>query len=150
MKSEKINHVFAKSIIVVSLFLLASTLFVFNANSELPDNKNHISHYSFGKIIIDENTYSEDLVLWPNRAPQYWQTDLHDMMKNDFDVIVNSGIKTFIYGSGDEGAAYMSKKTEKHLTSNGIKVKVLTTHEAVKFLNENEKSELVAVLHLNC
>ena len=146
---QRANHVLIKTITVLSLFLMASSMVFLNANSSLA-SKNHISHYSFGEIIIDEKTYNEDLVLWPNKAPELWHADLHDMLKNDFDVIIESGIKTLIYGSGDEGAAYMTKKTIKHLKANGIEFKVLTTHEAVKFLNENDKSKLVAVLHLNC
>ena len=150
MSTQQTNHGLTRSIIALSIILMASTILVSHASSELTNNKNYISHYSFGEIVIGEKTYNEDLVLWPGQEPQLWQTDLHDMMKNDFDVIIESGIKTFIYGSGDEGAAYMTKGAKKRLVSSGIEVKVVTTHEAVKLLNENDKSKLVAVLHLNC
>lgn len=150
MRLHQSNEYFIKGIIALSLFLMASTAFVFNAHSELGNNKNYISHYSFGEITIDGKTYNADLVLWPNKAPRDWQTDLHGMMKNDFDTIIQSGIKTLVYGAGDQGGAYMTNKTRKHLISNGIDVKIFTTHEAVKFLNENGKSDLVAILHVTC
>ncbi len=112
----------------------------------------NISHYEFGKIIINGTSYTEDIEIWMNGDIKAGPEDMHRLHLSDFEELFNSGLKKLVIGTGDEGAAEydFKSKVDKELKRRGIEVIMMTTHDLVKFLNNTPKRDFLVLVHLNC
>ncbi|MFC1843218.1 MTH938/NDUFAF3 family protein [Thermodesulfobacteriota bacterium] len=138
-------------ILFISLFLFAScsseTTFTPTAGSQGPA----ITSYSFGKMIVDGKTYTNELQILPTGIVKKWSpSDPHYILPVDIGEIVNTSIKTLIIGNGANGEAAIPDETVKFLKAKNIRVHIMNTHEAVKLFNESSKEALGAIFHLNC
>ena len=112
----------------------------------------HVSHYEFGKIIINDKEYIKDIAVWPNGDITPGPEDMHFLHISDFNELFKSGLNKLVIGSGDEGAMEMdfSRKLEKKIKGKGIELIMMDTHELVKFLNKTKKRDFLVLVHLNC
>ena len=138
-------------ITIISLLLFTScsseTTFTPTAGSKGPA----ITSYSFGKMIVDGKTYTNELQVFPTGVVKKWSPqDPHYILPSDIEEIVKSGIDTIIIGTGDSGNAGVPEKTLNFLKSKSITIHVLNTHKAMELFNSSLKDKLGAVFHLNC
>jgi len=138
-------------ILLLSVLIFAGcsseTTFIPTAGSKGPA----ITSYSFGKMIIDGKTYTNELQILPNGTVKKWSpNDPHYILPADIEEIVSSSIKTLIIGNGANGEAAIPDETIKFIEAKSIKVHILNTHEAVKLFNESSKEAMGAIFHLNC
>ncbi len=114
-----------------------------------------ITHYSFGKMVIDGKNYDSDLSVSPQGAIKNWSFDYnsHLIEARNFKNLISGDVKTLILGIGYNSAASLSSDAlafiEK-IKSKGIEVKILSTGKAVKLFNASAKKGLLAIFHLNC
>ncbi len=136
------------------LFFIALAVFLFNGVSFSTTNNSiiHISHYEFGKIIVNEKVHTKDIAIWPDGNITPGPEDMHFLHTSDFDEFFNSGLKKLVIGTGDEGAMEndFSRKLEKHIKNKGIELIMMNTHDLVKFLNETKDRDFLTLVHLNC
>jgi hypothetical protein len=142
---------FLRIILSLSLLLFVScsneTTFTPTAGSDGPV----ITNYSFGKMIVDGKTYTNELQILSNGTVKSWSPkDPHYILPSDIEEIVNSGIDTIIIGTGDVGNAGVPEETFNFLKSKNITVHELNTHKAMELFNNSKKDKLGAVFHLNC
>ncbi len=114
-----------------------------------------ITHYTFGKIIIDGDSFTDDLVILPDGKITSWSFDYtnHIINSKNLEPLINGEVKEIIIGTGHSGQATLAEETLKFLEGlgiKGIKAKELPTGKAVKLFNASEKKGLLVFLHLTC
>lgn len=111
-----------------------------------------LTHYSFGRITIDDKTYTSDVIIYPGRVdPSWWRKQGHYLQPVDLEDIVNAKPDVVVIGTGAYGVMQVPKETVRSLESKGIEVHVARTEDAVKIYNSipGDKTT-VAALHLTC
>ena len=111
-----------------------------------------ITHYEYGKIVINEKEYTLDIVIWPDNSITAGSEDMHSLRLNDFEELFNSGLKKVVIGTGDEGkmAWDFSSKIKRAIKAKGIELVMMDTHELVVFLNNKKERNFLTLVHLNC
>lgn len=111
-----------------------------------------ITHYSFGKIVIEGKAYTSDVIIYPDHVnPSWWRKEGHLLQKEDLKDIINSGLSTAIIGTGYYSTMRVPEETLDYLRSNDIETFIEDTQRAVKHYNEiSGKKPIVAALHLTC
>lgn len=115
-----------------------------------------ITHYSFGKMVIDGQDHDSDLVIVPEGKVKYWGFDPdnnHIFSREFIEDLITDKVKTIIIGTGYNGAASLNAEAQElveQIKSKGIQVHIMPTSEAVKLFNASSKRGLLACFHLNC
>jgi hypothetical protein len=111
-----------------------------------------IEHYSFGRIVIDGNTFTSDVIIYPERVDSsWWRKEGHNLQIVDLTDVINAKPQIIVIGTGFSGVMRVPKETVSHLESKGIKVHVERTDKAVELFNKIQKDKVViAALHLTC
>jgi hypothetical protein len=111
-----------------------------------------ITHYSFGKIVIEGETYTSDVIIYPDHVDSsWWREEGHLLQKGDLKDIISSGITTAVIGTGYYSAMRVPEETLDYLRSKDIETFIEDTKKAVKFYNEiSDRKPVIAALHLTC
>ncbi|MBI1810547.1 MAG: Mth938-like domain-containing protein [Nitrospirae bacterium] len=114
-----------------------------------------INDYSFGKITVDNKTYTSDVVMYPDKVDsKWWRKEGHYLQPADLTDIINAKPDILIIGTGASGIMQVPDETLKFLKAKGIEVHVEITGKAVELFNklQSEKSgkRIIAALHLTC
>jgi len=111
-----------------------------------------VEHYSFGNITIDGQTYTSDVIIYPERVDaSWWRKQGHHLQIEDLAGVIKAKPGVVIIGTGFFGVMKVSKETVSHLESKGILVYVERTGKAVEQFNELQKNKtVIAALHLTC
>jgi hypothetical protein len=111
-----------------------------------------ITHYSFGNITVNGETYTKDVIIYPEHVySPWWRKEGHLLQTPDLSEVVNAGVATLIIGTGLYGAMQVPEKILDYLKSKNIEAHVENTKEAVRLYNEiSAKSPAIAALHLTC
>ena len=136
---------------MVCLFIVAGCSSETNFTPPAGHKGPAITHYSFGKMIVDGQSFTNELQILPDGTVKEWSPrDPHYILAKDIEEIVRSDIKVLIIGIGANGEAAIPAATLEILESNNIKVHIANTYEAVKLFNVSAKEALGAIFHLNC
>jgi hypothetical protein len=82
-----------------------------------------IEHYSFGKITVDGQTYTSDLIIYPDRVDaSWWRKEGHNLQPEDLKDVLNAKPDVLIIGTGFFGVMRVPKETTDYLKSKGIRV----------------------------
>ena len=111
-----------------------------------------IEHYSFGNIIIDGQTYTSDVIIYPDRVDaSWWRKEGHYLQAGDLTDIISAEPDILIIGTGNWGVMIVPEETLKFVVSKGIEIRVERTRKAVELFNSIEKDrKVIAALHLTC
>ena len=112
-----------------------------------------IEHYSFGKITINGQSYTSDVIIYPDRVDASWRRkEGHNLQAEDLKDILNVKPDVLIIGTGAFGVMRVPKETMSSLELKGIKVRAMRTGKAVDLFNDLQKdtTAVVAALHLTC
>jgi len=112
----------------------------------------NISHYSFGRIIIDGQTYVKDVILLPERVfSPWWRKEGHLLQTEDLMEVVNAKLPVLIVGTGYNATMRVPDAVIDFLRMKGIETHVKDTAAAVKLYTELSSAKRVAAaLHLTC
>ena len=113
----------------------------------------NITHYEFGRIVVENQIYKTDVVITPrNVHDNWWRKKGHSLAIEDLDTIINANPDILVVGSGYYGHMQVPEKTKLFLMDKGIKLEVVKTSEAVELFNKLQKeyAQIVAALHLTC
>lgn len=112
----------------------------------------YINDYQFGRITIEGEAYTQDVVIYPDRVQVAWRrADGHRLSPGDLNDVLEEKPETLIIGTGWSGGMKVPPETEDWLRSQGIKVYTKRTADAVKLYNSSpELRKTVAALHLTC
>jgi hypothetical protein len=111
-----------------------------------------IEHYSFGRVIIDGNTYTSDVIIYPDKVDSsWWRKQGHSLHVDDLKDVIAEKPELLIVGTGNSGVMVVPQETISYLKSKGIEVNIARTDEAVKLFNKFQKEKrAIAALHLTC
>jgi hypothetical protein len=110
----------------------------------------NIEHYSFGKIIIDGNTYHQDLIIYPDRIDPSWTlAGENTLMVDDILDILREEPEILIIGTGFHGGLIVPELVKTQLMRQGINLMATKTEQAVRFYNTiMHDQKTIAAFHL--
>jgi hypothetical protein len=110
-----------------------------------------ILSYEFGKINVNGETYTSDLMLFPEEViPNWWREQGHLLQIQDINDVFDFKPELLIVGCGTEGLMKTDKTVLEKCDILNINCKVLKSDAAVKLYNESDKQNTIAVFHLTC
>ncbi len=111
-----------------------------------------ITHYSFGRIVIDGEEYSRDVIILPGRVESPWRRRHgHVLAPEDLTTGLQADPAVIIIGTGYSGAMQVPDATLAFLKAQEIEVLVVKTEKAVEVFNQAAgQRRIVAALHLTC
>lgn len=112
-----------------------------------------ITEYRFGKIIVNGQTYTSDVIITPERViDSWWRKEGHRLDKGDLDKIIDANPDCILVGTGYYGRITVPPETIDYLQAKNIRIEYAPTVAAIGKLGQLQKdySRLVAALHLTC
>jgi hypothetical protein len=112
----------------------------------------HIDDYSFGRIVINNEVYTSDVIIYPDRVDaSWWRKQGHYLQEDDLKDILIAQPDTLIVGTGYSGIMQVPKKTRTLLESKNIAVYIEKTGAAAELFNRiSKKKAVIAAFHLTC
>ena len=110
-----------------------------------------IEDYRFGRIVIDGNEQTRDVIVLPERVvPNWWRQEGHALVLADLNDVLHDLPQRLIVGTGASGRMRPDPETVDVLRRRGVEVKVARTDDAVRLFNEADAPTTAAALHLTC
>ena len=111
-----------------------------------------IDSYSFGRISINGEQYSSDIIIYPDKVDSnWWRKQGHYLQLVDLEEVIENKPETIIVGTGNMGVMKVAPEVEKYLKENNITLIACKTEKACQIYNElSSKSRVVAAFHLTC
>jgi len=112
-----------------------------------------IEDYQFGKIKIDGNTFSNDVIITPDGVrPEWWRKDGHSLDPADLTPVLDEvSPKTFIMGRGYNDVLNVPESTKKWVEEKGIEFMSLPSRQAVEKYNQiKDSGDVMMGIHLTC
>lgn len=111
-----------------------------------------IESYDFGKIVVEGQVYTSDLIIFPDHIKRnWWRKEGHKLSIEDLNEIVKARPEILVVGTGYSGCVEIPKETEEFMLSRGIQMIAKPTREAVELYNRLfEKRKVVGAFHLTC
>lgn len=110
-----------------------------------------IHHYSFGKIVVNDKTYENDIAIFADGRVINWQAQAnHAIQLTDVKALMKSAVTKLIIGIGANDGCSVTDEIALYAASKNITIHVLNTFEAVKLFNASPKEGLAACFHVNC
>jgi hypothetical protein len=112
-----------------------------------------ISAVSFGKIVIAAQTFTSDVLLFPDGRVEdgWWRQEGHRLRYEDLDRLVASAPQVIIVGTGIYGRMRPNPDLARRLKRMGIELITRPTAAAVDLFNlRTGPQKIAAGLHLTC
>ncbi|MCS7214915.1 MAG: Mth938-like domain-containing protein [Thermodesulfovibrio sp.] len=112
-----------------------------------------ITHYSFGKMVVDGNEYTKDLIVFPDSvSPSWWRKEGHSLCMEDLEDVFKREINVLVVGTGAYGRMIVNEKLIQDLKNKGIETYVSETDKAVLLFNKfsEEGKKVAGAFHLTC
>jgi hypothetical protein len=112
----------------------------------------HIDSYDFGQIVIDGQTYRQDLLIWPGQIKKdWWRSESHLLQIPDVFEALTGDIQVLVVGAGAYGRMQVDRQLEAYLKEKDIELVVKPTREAGLAINQMPANRRwAAALHLTC
>ena len=111
-----------------------------------------IQSYRFGRIQIDGQSFSGDVILLPDRVvSNWWRKEGHMLYPEDLDAVFEAAPQVLVVGQGSPSRMRVNPETERALQAAGIELVALPTQKACQVYNERcQQQTVAAALHLTC
>ena len=112
----------------------------------------HIDKYRFGKIVINGDIYTNDLIILPDRIiTNWWRNEGHIFDLGDCPEIFAAEPEFVIFGLGAYSLVKLSPVLIQELEIKGIQFQALPTEAACDLFNrKSSQLKTAAALHLTC
>jgi hypothetical protein len=112
----------------------------------------HIEWYEFGRMAIDGRTYTEDLIILPERIVDgWWRQEGHELHSADLEEVIRAEPDLLIIGQGAYGRMKVADDARQALQEGGIEFTASPTPQAVERFNAAPENQAVAAaFHLTC
>lgn len=111
----------------------------------------HIDSYEFGQIVIDGQTYCQDLLIWPGRIKSdWWRSESHLLQIPDVFEALAADIQALVVGTGAYGRMAVDPELTAYLKDKGIELIARPSGEASRIINQMGQGRWAAALHLTC
>jgi hypothetical protein len=110
-----------------------------------------LENYSFGRIVVDGEEQTRDLIVLPDRVVvNWWRRDGHSLVIEDLREVEGDLPEKLILGTGAHGQLRPTRAVIEELERRGIQLEALRTAEAVRRYGELDERTTAAALHLTC
>jgi len=111
-----------------------------------------ISDYRFGRIVIDNRTFTGDVIVHGEKIlSNWWRKQGHRVDMDDLARVSFETGSQLIIGTGYNGLMIVDRSVEEYCRKNEIDLEARTTPEAVKRFNTlSGKKNLIGAFHLTC
>lgn len=111
-----------------------------------------IESYRFGQIVIDAQTYTQDLIILPEGVSSgWWRQEGHALHPADLDTVFEAEPDLLVVGQGADGLMRVTPEAFQALQDAGIELIALPSDEACQAYNRLcTERRVVAALHLTC
>jgi hypothetical protein len=111
-----------------------------------------IEDYRFGRIVVDAQVYTRDLIILPNCVVgDWWRQEGHKLLPEDLEPVLAAHPDLLIVGQGAFGRMRITSETRRALEEAGIEVTAQSTKQACETYNQlSPQQRVAAALHLSC
>lgn len=111
-----------------------------------------IDSYSFGRMVVDEQTYTADLIIFPGRIESsWWRKTGHRLCLQDIEEVLKEKPEVIVVGTGFTGLMKVEEEVIREVRSKGILLFIEKTKKAVQKFNETStQKKTVGAFHLTC
>ena len=111
-----------------------------------------IDSYRFGRIVIDNQPYTQDVIILPDRViPNWWRREGHSLYAADLEDVLAAEPDLLVVGQGAYGRMGVSDEARQTLEQAGIELVAEPTGQACETYNQLRDGKAVAAaLHLTC
>jgi hypothetical protein len=110
-----------------------------------------LEDYSFGRIVVDGEEQTSDVIVLPNRVyTNWWRWEGHSLAIEDLSEVEGELPEKLILGTGAYGRLRPPRAVIEELERRGIHVEVLQTADAVRRYGDLDERRTAAALHLTC
>ena len=112
----------------------------------------HIERYEFGLIVIEGQTFKNDVLIWPGRIKSdWWRREAHLLQLDDVTEALAAHPQVLVVGQGEPGKMQVDPALAAYLQEMGVELMAHPTREACRVINDLSGAQrLAAALHLTC
>lgn len=112
----------------------------------------HIEGYRFGRIVVDNQIHTKDLIILPDRTVGgWWRKEGHNLLPGDLESVFAAHPQVLVVGMGAYGRMAVAAQTQRALEEAGIELVAQSTKKACQTYNELRlQKPVAAALHLTC
>lgn len=111
-----------------------------------------IGSYSFGRMEIEGQAYTSDLILFPDKIKDsWWRETGHILSLKDIQEVFQEAPEVIVIGTGFYGIMKVEEEVKEAAQSKGITLIIEKTENAVQRYNEiASKKKTIGAFHLTC
>lgn len=112
-----------------------------------------IEAYSFGRMVVDGETYDRDLIIRPGGVlADWWRKEGHKLQPTDIEAVLKEDDPAvLVVGTGKYGLMKVLPETVKLLRERGVELVAVRTDAAVERFNALVQGKrVVGAFHLTC
>jgi hypothetical protein len=111
-----------------------------------------IQEYVFGRVVIDGQTHTKDVIIYPDRVQgNWWRKEGHALFPEDIPDVLRNPPEVLIVGTGAYGRMEIRRETREALNASGVQLIAEPTERACQTFNVlSREKQVVAALHLTC
>jgi hypothetical protein len=112
-----------------------------------------IEDYAFGRVVVDGETHTKDVVILADRVrANWWRRRGHEVCAEDLHEVLAASPEVVVIGTGAYGAVEVLAEARAVLEQAGAEIVAEPTAAACETFNRlrAEGREAVAALHLTC
>jgi hypothetical protein len=111
----------------------------------------HLKDYSFGRLTVDGQEHTRDLIVLPGRVvPDWWRREGHSLAMEDLNDVLDELPEQLVLGVGAHGQLRPDPAVLAELERRGVTVECLPTDAAVRRYGQLDERRTAAALHLTC
>jgi hypothetical protein len=121
------------------------------ANPGKPKSMARLEDYSFGRLTVDGQEHTRDLIVLPDRVvSDWWRREGHALAMEDLDEVLDELPERLVLGVGAHSQLRPDPAVIAELERRGVQVECLSTDAAVRRYGELDERSTAAALHLTC
>jgi len=111
-----------------------------------------IDLYSFGKMKIQDQVFTKDLIILPDRIiSPWWRASGHRIIREDLLEVFAYKFEILVIGTGYYGLVKIDRDVYEASEKKDFSILAAKTSKAVSLYNENRlKKTTIGVFHLTC
>jgi hypothetical protein len=112
-----------------------------------------INSCSFGKIVINHETYTEDVLILPDGKilERWWRKKGHQLSLNDLEDLIKTAPEVIVAGMGVSGMMRPDKDLKSEMSKMSIELIAAPNKEAIELFNAlSGEKRIGAGFHLTC
>ena len=112
-----------------------------------------INEYIFGKLVVDGQTFTNDVIITPEQVIDgWWREEGHRLDKADLAAVLEAKPDCLVVGTGYYGRMTVPQATVDYLQAKNIHLEYAPTKDAIEKFSQLQTryARIVAALHLTC